>query len=83
MKILKLANGGIINTPIISEYENEKEYIIPLEDKAYKIYYRTKNRRIKKKQLKKSWRLQFENEIRKKITGMLVPENIKIQILNN
>ena len=34
--------------------KQSEEFIIPLSTKPFKIYFRTKNRRIKKKQVKKS-----------------------------
>lgn len=56
MKIPKLANGGVINNklPLIGKDKGKSLF----KDKYYEIYKRTKNRRIKKKQLKKSWILK-------------------------
>lgn len=42
-----------------------EECVIPLDDKPLKIYYRTKNRRIKKKQVKKSALLKITLELEK------------------
>lgn len=39
--------------------EQSKELIIPFDTKPFKIYNRTKNRRIKNKQIKKSSFLKF------------------------
>jgi len=38
-----------------------KEYVVPLNKKEMKIYDRTKNRRIKKKQIKKAPIIEVRN----------------------
>lgn len=62
MNIPKLAKGGIVDipSPIIgfSTTIRHKELIEPLDKKYIRIYSRTKKRRIKKKQAKKSLVLQ-------------------------
>lgn len=63
MNIPKLAKGGIIenNLPL---YGEKFEFVFPLNDKYYAIYKRTKNKRIKKKNLKKFFRAQIEEAIK-------------------
>lgn len=39
--------------------KQSEEFIIPLSTKPFKIYFKTKNRRIKNKQIKKSSFLKF------------------------
>lgn len=65
-----LATDGIITNklPAIGEsvdnhLYSDRELVIPLKDKYCKIYKRTKNRRIKNKQIKKSPVLRFRKEI--------------------
>lgn len=82
MQIPKLAKGGIVDDglPILGE-EYEKDYVFPLHDKYYTIYKRTKNRRIKKKNMRKSFRAFIENEIKimRKNVGLF---NIMIKVGN-
>ncbi len=61
MNIPRLANGGIIDTfsPIVEFPMRNKELIEPLNKKYIAIYNRTRKRRIKKKQVKKSLFLQM------------------------
>lgn len=61
MQIPKLAKGGIIDgfSPIIGFPIKNKELVEPLDKKYINIYNRTKKRRIKKKQVKKSLFLQM------------------------
>lgn len=60
MIIPKLANGGIIKKDsLFVAKEKGKDLFY---DKYYVIYKRTKNRRIKKKQLKKSWILKAQKQ---------------------
>ncbi len=59
MQIPKLARGGVINNFFSAVWEKE-EIIFPLHDKYYKIYHKTKSKRIKKKQMKKSLLLSAE-----------------------
>lgn len=71
MKIPKLAKGGIINNDSAFIGEGKGKPVVPLKDKYYEIYKRTKNKRIKKKQLKKSWKLQwFNSPVFKEINDM-------------
>lgn len=65
-----LATGGIITNKLATIGESvgnylhqDIDFVIPLKDKYYKIYKRTKNRRIKNKQIKKSPILRFIKEI--------------------
>lgn len=60
MKIPKLANGGIVQTN--SLFVGKKKGKDLFYDKYYVIYKRTKNRRIKKKQLKRSWTLKLQKQ---------------------
>lgn len=67
MKIPKLSKGGIIAEyyPFSVDFGEKKvKNIIPFYDIHYKIYHRTKNRRIKKKQLKRSRLLQLEHSLK-------------------
>lgn len=59
LHIPKLAKGGIIdnNLPLMCADEKGKSLFY---DKYYRIYKCTKNRRIKKKQEKKSWTLKLQ-----------------------
>lgn len=60
--------------------ERGQEYVIPLSNpKNIKIYYRTKNRRIKKKQIKKAPIIAVSEAIKKYI-GNIKKEDIKINI---
>ena len=78
MKIPKLANGGIVkdNSLFVSKEKGKDLFY----DKYYAIYKRTKNRRIKKKQLKKSWILKFQNSIKQNNIELtrLLPEKINV-----
>lgn len=57
------------------------EYVIPLPPrKRMKIYYRTKNRRIKRKQEKKEPLIKVQNEIAKYINYNLKQQPMKIYI---
>lgn len=63
-RIPRMAIGGIVNDNSLFFNDREfpirtKELIEPLDKKYIRIYYRTKKRRIKKKQLKKSLFLQM------------------------
>lgn len=66
MQIPKLAKGGIVSNNLLFDNnwflarEKGKDLFF---DKYYEIYKRTKNRRIKKKQEKKSWKLKFQKGI--------------------
>ena len=72
MNIPKLAKGGIVNNNLALIGEEKGKSIVPLKDKYYEIYKRTKNRRIKKKQLKKSWKLKWYNsDVFKEINNQL------------
>lgn len=63
--IPKLANGGIIKNEITNNYEEfSPEIAFPLNDKYYRIYKRTKNQRIKKKNMKKSFRAMIEEQVK-------------------
>lgn len=59
--ITKLAKGGVIED-IIYIFDPTLEAVIPAGQKYYKIYKRTKNRRIKKKNAKKSLKAMIEIE---------------------
>lgn len=60
--------------------ERGQECVIPLSNlKNLKIHYRTKNRRIKKKQIKKAYIIAV-SEAMKKYTGNIKKEDIKIII---
>ena len=63
MNIPKLAEGGIIKN-VLPQHAETRELVFPINDKYYKIYKRTKNSRIKKKNLKKSFRAQIEENIK-------------------
>jgi hypothetical protein len=80
MNIPKLAKGGMINNqlPIIGERKGKNLF----RDKYYEIYKRTKNRRIKKKQLKKSWTLKMQNAMKPFIDEMNKVEEITLHIGN-
>ncbi len=73
MNISKLAKGGIINT--LKENNNfldyDREYVVPLNfdlmKKCKYIYLKTKNRRIKKKQVKRCSLLKLQLELSKHI----------------
>lgn len=54
-----------------------KEYIVPIDYKAIQIYDKTKNRRIKKKQLKKTHLIEIRNEIIKTIGNV---KKVKVYI---
>lgn len=74
----KLAKGGIVDTDtlfVAGEHIN-KPCIIA--DKYYKIYKRTKNRRIKKKQEKKSFMLQIIKSIDNETQYIKQPITIKV-----
>lgn len=63
-RIPRMAKGGIVNDNSLFFNVGKfpirtKELVEPLDKKYVRIYYRTKNRRIKKKQLKKSLFLQI------------------------
>lgn len=78
MMIPKLAKGGIIknNCSCICD-EFNPEFVSPLNDKYYKIYKRTKNRRIKKKNIKKSFKAMIEENLKSfnKRTGLSIVVN--------
>ena len=72
-----LATGGIITNKLATIGESvsnhlhqDIDFVIPLKDKYYKIYKRTKNRRIKKKNFRKSWlgkiKIAVSDEIKSK-----------------
>lgn len=78
MKIPKLANGGIIADfyPFQVDFGEKKiKNAIPFYDIHYKIYHRTKNRRIKNKQLKKSPFLYLEKKLKD-----VIKKPLKIEI---
>lgn len=54
-----------------------EEYVIPLNDKPLKIYYRTKNRRIKNKQIKKSPLLKMISELKKYVGISEVAKDVR------
>ena len=84
MQIPKLAKGGIVSDNLL--FDNN--WFLAREkgsslwyDKYYEIYRRTKNRRIKKKQEKKSWKLKFQKGILAcKIIDSIDVDNIKVCI---
>lgn len=57
--------------------KQSEEFIIPLSTKPFKIYFRTKNRRIKKKQIKKSPLLKMILELKKCVGISEVAKNVK------
>lgn len=84
MQIHKLAKGGIVSDNLLFDNNwflaREKGSSL-WHDKYYQIYRRTKNRRIKKKQEKKSWKLKFQKGILAcKIIDSIDFDNIKIYI---
>lgn len=78
MNIPKLAKGGIVNNqlPFIAKEKGKNLF----EDKYYEIYKRTKNRRIKKKQLKKSWTLKMQNAMKPFINETNKVQEITLRI---
>ena len=61
MKIPKLAKGGIIQENMLfSAGERKKQVVDILGKKYFDIYNKTKNRRIKKKQIKKCPMLELK-----------------------
>lgn len=68
MLIPKLAKGGIIKNELVNNYNNYEEFepriVFPLNDEFYKIYKRTKKRRIKNKNMKKSFRAMIEENMK-------------------
>ena len=78
MNIPKLAKGGIVNNqlPFIAKEKGKNLF----KDKYYEIYKRTKNQRIKKKQLKKSWTLKMQNAMKPFIDEMNKVEEITLHI---
>ncbi len=84
MQIPKLAKGGIVSDNLLFDNnwflarEKGKDLFF---DKYYEIYRRTKNRRIKKKQEKKSWKLKFQKGILMcKLIDSIDVDNIKVCI---
>lgn len=78
MQIPKLANGGIIKSNYSNDYDvYESEYAVPLNDKYYRIYKRTKSRRIRNKNMKKSFRAMIEENLKSlnKCTGLSIMVN--------
>ena len=84
---MKIARGGIISKNPFIPCDFGKECVIPLKDKYQKIYYRTKNRRIKKKVFKRSPMFQLQEQLKKYLIlpGSIEPININIggRILTN
>ena len=80
MNIPKLAKGGMINNHLLIIEESKGKNLF--RDKYYEIYKRTKNRRIKKKQLKKSWILKMQNVMKPFIDEMNKVEEITLHIGN-
>jgi len=79
-QIPKLAKGGIINNDLPLMYAGEKEKCL-FDDKYYRIYKHTKNRRIKKKQEKKSWILKRKKILKRLCEFEEIPVNIKMEDL--
>ena len=80
MNIPKLAKGGMINNQLPFIAKEKKKNLF--RDKYYEIYKRTKNRRIKKKQLKKSWTLKMQKAMEPFINEMNKVEEITLHIGN-
>lgn len=82
MKIPKLVKGGIIqDNMLFIPNENAKPVVDILGKKHFNIYNKTKNRRIKKKQIKKCPILLIKLELERCIgLGNCYNKNIEIYI---
>lgn len=82
MKIPKLAKGGIVQDNMLFIPNGSTKPVVDILGKKYiNIYNRTKNRRIKKKQIKKCPMLKLKLEIEKCIgLGNCYNKDIKICI---
>lgn len=84
MKIPKLAKGGIIqDNPLFVPNERKKPAVVILDKKYFDIYNRTKNRRIKKKQIKKCPMLELKLRIEKCVDLSNYHHNKNLEIYIN
>lgn len=82
LNIPKLAKGGIIQDNMLFSVSERKKPIVDIINKKYfNIYNKTKNRRIKKKQIKKCPILQLKLELEEYVClGNCYNKDIKICI---